>query len=169
MNRIIIHCGDGRGKSSSGFGVVVRSLAHGKKVLAAQFFKPEKDAALKYLLEFSADNLTVRNYGKWYFADRPDAEAVEIYRNALADICKLIKENNYDTILLDEIFYTVNFGLLNVKEIINLLNSFDGKCFVLTGRNAPQELLDIADTVSRIQCEKHAFEQGIKAQHGVEF
>ena len=169
MNRIIIHCGDGRGKSSSGFGVVVRSLAHGKKVLAAQFFKPEKDAALKYLLEFSADNLTVRNYGKWYFADRPDAEAVEIYRNALADICKLIKENNYDTILLDEIFYTVNFGLLNVKEIINLLNSFDGKCFVLTGRNAPQELLDIADTVSRIQCEKHAFEKGIKAQNGVEF
>ena len=169
MNRIIIHCGDGRGKSSSGFGVVVRSLAHGKKVLAAQFFKPEKDAALKYLLEFSADNLTVRNYGKWYFADRPDAEAVEIYRNALADICKVIKENNYDTILLDEIFYTVNFGLLNVKEIINLLNSFDGKCFVLTGRNAPQELLDIADTVSRIQCEKHAFEQGIKAQNGVEF
>lgn len=169
MNRIIIHCGDGRGKSSSGFGVVVRSLAHGKKVLAAQFFKPEKDAALKYLLEFSADNLTVRNYGKWYFADRPDAEAVEIYRNALTDICKLIKENNYDTILLDEIFYTVNFGLLNVKEIINLLGSFDGKCFVLTGRNAPQELLDIADTVSRIQCEKHAFEQGIKAQNGVEF
>ena len=169
MNRIIINCGEGRGKSSSGFGVIVRSLAHGKKVLAAQFFKPEKDAALKYLLEFSADKLTVKNYGKWYFTDRPDADAAEIYRNALSDICRLIKENDYDVILLDEIFYTVNFGLLDVKEIINILNSVDGKCFVLTGRNAPQELIDIADTVSCIKCEKHAFEQGIKAQTGVEF
>jgi cob(I)alamin adenosyltransferase len=59
--------------------------------------------------------------------------------------------------------------LLDVEKIISLINSFDNKCFVLTGRNAPSELLEIADTVSRIQCEKHVFEQGVKAQVGVEF
>lgn len=169
MNRIIIHCGDGRGKSSSGFGVVVRSLAHGKKVLAAQFFKPQKDAALEYLLQISGDDLTVRNYGSWYFADRPDEKAPAMFRKALQEIIQLIQQQNFDTVLLDEIFYTVDFKLLEVEEIINVLNLFDGKCFILTGRNAPEKMIEIADTVSCIQCRKHAYEQGIKAQNGVEF
>jgi cob(I)alamin adenosyltransferase len=169
MNRIIIHCGNGRGKSSSGFGVVVRSLAHGRKVLVAQFFKPEMDAALKYLLDNSNGRLTVKNYGNWYFQDRPDANAAVVYQNALLDIAELIKNDGFDTVMLDEIFYTVNFNLLEEGKIIELIESFDNKCFVLTGRNAPGELLKIADTVSRIDCEKHAFEQGIKAQRGVEF
>lgn len=169
MNRIIIHCGEGRGKSSSGFGTILRALAHGKKVLAVQFFKPEKDFALEYVLQIASDKLTVRNYGKWYFADRPDEKAAEIYISALNEIEQLINAEKFDTILLDEIFYTVNFKLLEVQTIIRLIQRFDGKSFILTGRNAPPELLEIADTVSRIQCEKHAFEQGIKAQTGIEF
>ena len=169
MNRIIIHCGNGRGKSSSGFGVVLRSLAHGRKVLVCQFFKPETDSALKLLLENSSERLVVKNYGNWYFEDRPDINASEIYKCALREIAELTEKGSFDTILLDEIFYTVNFKLLEVEKIIELVNSFDNKCFVLTGRNAPDKLLKIADTVSRIECEKHAFELGIKAQSGVEF
>ncbi|MBR1965649.1 MAG: cob(I)yrinic acid a,c-diamide adenosyltransferase [Lentisphaeria bacterium] len=169
MNRIIIHCGNGRGKSSSGFGVVVRALAHGRKVLVVQFFKPEMDAALKYLLENSDGRLTVKNYGSWYFKDRPDVDAALVYQNALRDIYELIRNDGFDTVMLDEIFYTVDFNLLEAGKIIELIEAFDNKCFVLTGRNAPCELLKIADTVSRIECEKHAFERGIKAQKGVEF
>lgn len=169
MNRIIIHCGDGRGKSSSAIGTIMRALAHGRKVLAVQFFKPEKDAALKSLLPFFPERLTVRNYGKWYFADRPDDTAKEIYLNALQEIKELIAAGNFETVLLDEIFYTVNFNLLAESDIVQLLQMFDDKCFILTGRNASPRLLEIADTVSCIKCEKHAFEQGIKAQTGVEF
>ena len=96
MNRIIIHCGNGRGKSSSGFGVVVRALAHGRKVLVVQFFKPEMDAALKYLLENSDGRLTVKNYGSWYFKDRPDVDAALVYQNALRDIYELIRNDGFD-------------------------------------------------------------------------
>ncbi len=169
MNRIIIHCGDGRGKSSSAIGTIMRALAHGRKVLAVQFFKPEKDSALKSLLQFFPEQLTVRNYGKWYFADRPDDKAADIYFNALQEIKELIAKENFETILLDEIFYTVNFNLLAENDIVQLLQMFDNKCFIMTGRNAPLQLSEIADTVSCIKCEKHAFDRGIKAECGVEF
>lgn len=169
MNRIIIHCGEGRGKSSSAFGVIARALAHGKKVLAAQFFKPQKDAALEYMLKISPDTLMVKNYGKWYFVDRPDEKAPGIFKNALIEIKQLIQQEDFDTVLLDEIFYTVDFDLLKTEEIVDILDEFDGKCFILTGRNVPSELADMADTVSHICCMKHAYEQGIKAQDGVEF
>lgn len=168
MNRIIIHCGEGRGKSSSAIGTVLRSIAHNKKVFAAQFFKPKTDAALDFMQKNSS-LLTVRNYGNWYFADKPDEHASEVFQNALAEIKSLLENDRFDTILLDEIFYTVQFKLLNVQAIIDLLNHFDNKCFILTGRYAPAELLEIADTVSEINCKKHAFEQGIKAQKGIEF
>ena len=169
MNRIIIHYGDGRGKTSSAIGTIMRTLAHGRKVLAVQFFKPEKDSALKCLLQFFPEQLTVRNYGKWYFADRPDDTATETYLNALQEIKELIVNENFETILLDEIFYTVNFNLLAEDDIVQLLQMFDNKCFILTGRNASAKLLRLADTVSCIKSEKHAFDLGIKAESGVEF
>jgi cob(I)alamin adenosyltransferase len=169
MNRIIIHHGDGRGKTSSAIGTIMRSLAHGRKVLAVQFFKPEADSALKALLQFSPGQLTVRNYGQWYFLDRPDDKAAEVYFNTLQEIKELIAKENFETILLDEVFYTVNFNLLAEDDIVQLLQRFDNKCFILTGRNAPAKLLRLADTVSCIKCEKHAFDLGIKAESGVEF
>lgn len=168
MNRIIIHCGEGRGKTTSAIGTVIRSLAHGRKVFAVQFFKPEADSALKFLQK-NTSAITIKNYGSWFFVDKPDAGAAEVFNKALEEISKILEQQEFDTILLDEIFYTVQFKLLEVQKIINLLNKFDGKCFILTGRYAPDELLQIADTVSRIDCSKHAYEQGLKAQKGVEF
>ena len=169
MNRMILQCGDGRGKSSSAIGVATRALAHGKKVLAVQFFKPESDSALLFLQKNAADMLTVRNYGSWYFVNKPDEHARELYQNALNEIKKLIVDEKFDVILLDEIFYTVQFGILNVSEILEITEAFDNKCFIMTGRNAPDELVEMADTVSKIECVKHAFEQGIKAQCGIEY
>lgn len=169
MNRIILHCGNGRGKSSSAFGVVTRALAHGKKVLAVQFFKPSKDAALAFLEKNAPEQLTVKNYGEWYFADRADAKAPELYHAALQEVVKLIEQDDHDVILLDEIFYTVQFGLIDEDEICSILNLLDNKCFILTGRNAPAKLQEMADTVSSIECIKHAFDSGVKAQCGIEF
>ena len=169
MNRIILHCGDGRGKSSSALGVVARALAHGQKVLAVQFFKPQPDSALTLLQKSVPANLIVRNYGSWYFINNPDEKAHQIYMQALSEIKMLADENDFDVILLDEIFYTVQFGILDVSEIIDLLKNYDNKCFILTGRNAPDELTAMADTVSKIECVKHAFDQGVKAQCGIEY
>lgn len=169
MNRVIIHCGNGRGKTSSAIGIALRSLSHGKKVFIAQFFKPKTDAALLFLQKDNPENLCIRNYGKWYFADKPDAEAASVYKHAIDEIRELINENGCDTVILDEIFYTVQFELLGVEAITDLIAQYDNKCFVLTGRNAPPQLLEMADTVSCIECVKHGFDSGIKAQSGVEF
>lgn len=168
MNRLIIHCGSGRGKTSSAAGIALRSLAHGKKVFFAQFFKPQPDSALQFLQEKNAD-ICVKNYGGWYFVDRPDENAKKVFENAIEEITRSLQNDDYSTIILDEIFYTVQFSLLDVKKIIKLIETFDNKCFVLTGRNAPDELLKIADTVSNIECIKHGFDCGIKAQCGIEF
>lgn len=168
MNRIIIHHGVGRGKTSSAIGTILRSLSHNKKVFAAQFFKPAPDAALDFIQKNST-LITVRNYGNWYFIDKPDAKAAETFNSAMDEINSILAADDFDTILLDEIFYTVQFKLLDVQKIIDLLNNFDNKCFILTGRYAPDELLKIADTVSCINCTKHAFDQGINAQKGIEF
>ena len=169
MNRIIIHCGEGRGKSSSAAGVALRSLAHGRKVLAVQFFKPQPDSALLFLQKKISGNLCIKNYGSWYFIDHPDENAGIIFRNALKEIRDLIAGENYDVIILDEILYTTHFKILEEDEIISLLEDFDGKSFILTGRYAPEKLLETADTVSSINCVKHAFDSGIKAQSGIEF
>ena len=168
MNRIIIHCGEGRGKTSSAIGTLMRSIAHGKKVFAAQFFKPQTDSALEFIQK-NSPLITVKNYGCWYFIDKPDTRSAEVFNNAVDEIISILENGDFDTVLLDEIFYTVQFKLLDVQKIIDIMNRFDGKCFILTGRYAPDELLKIADTVSRNDCEKHAFDQGIKAQKGVEF
>lgn len=168
MNRIIIHHGEGRGKTSSAIGTILRSISHNKKVFAAQFFKPVPDTALDFLQK-NSPLITVRNYGNWYFIDKPDAKAAETFNAAIDEINSILAADDFDTVLLDEIFYAVQFKLLDVQKIIDLLHKSNGKCFILTGRYAPDELLKIADTVSCINCTKHAYDQGIKAQKGVEF
>lgn len=168
MNRVIIHHGEGRGKTSSAIGTITRALAYGKKVLVVQFFKPETDSALKCLLQFFPEQLTVRNYGSWYFTDRPDDRVAEVYFNALQEIKELIANENFETILLDEIFFAVTFKLLAEDDIIQLLQMFDNKCFILTGRYASPEIIRLADTVSCIKCEKHALYSGRMYEFGVE-
>lgn len=168
MNRVILHYGEGRGKSSSGIGLVARALGHDKRVLVIQFFKPEADAGLKFL-ERATDNLRVINCGDWYFLNNPNHSYCEKFHASLAEAKALIRENGYNVILLDEVNFATYFDILGPREIIDFVNSFDDKIFILTGRYPAQEIIDFADTASLINSVKHGYDIGINAQAGVEF
>lgn len=168
---ILIFTGNGKGKSTAAFGMALRAVGHGQRVLILQFMKNDADvgelAGLKRL------GIRVEQCGLG-FVPRPDHPLYAEHRKAaeqgLARAEAAIFSGEHDLIILDEMCGAVARGLLEEERVADLLRRAPaGLNLVLTGRNAPEALLEIADTVSEIQPLKHAFNQGINARRGVEF
>ncbi len=173
QNRIILLTGNGKGKTSSALGMVLRAVGHGLSVNVIQFVKGCTDTgearALKQLP--GVEHLLCGN-GFVTPQDTPEKRkehcrsAAEGMTLALARM----KTPLIHMIVLDEICSALNLGLLTEKEVLELISeASEGKIIILTGRNAPQSLIDLADTVSEIQEVKHGMRQHIPAQPGVEF
>jgi cob(I)alamin adenosyltransferase len=168
---ILIFTGNGKGKSTAAFGMALRAVGHGQRVLILQFMKNDADvgelAGLKRL------GIRVEQCGLG-FVPRPDHPLYAAHRKAaeqgLARAEAAIFSGEHDLIILDEMCGAVARGLLEEERVADLLRRAPaGLNLVLTGRNAPEALLEIADTVSEIQPLKHAFDQGVHARRGVEF
>jgi len=168
---VLVHTGAGKGKSSSAFGMVFRAAGWGMKVCVIQFIKGqwqtgEQKAAEKF------DNIEWHALGDGFTWDTKNPQqdiktSQEIWR-----LCqqKILSED-FDFILLDEINYCCHYQWISAQEVADFMTQQKPKWLhcVLTGRDAPSELIEIADTVTEMTPIKHAFEQGIKAQQGVEF
>ncbi len=168
--RIIINTGDGKGKTTAALGTVFRALGHGQKVCVIQFIKGQGKYGER-LLAAQLENLDWHICGKGFVFKK---EQLEEDRNvaaqgfALAE--KIIAEDAYDLLILDELTYLPQLDFLPVTRIVDALKSKPRRLsIIITGRNAAPELIEIADTVSDIQVIKHAFAAGIKAQKGIEF
>jgi len=168
---VLVHTGKGKGKSSSALGMVFRSAGWGKQVLVIQFIKGkwqtgEEKAAEKF------PNIEWHTLGDGFTWDTENPEqdqktSREIWDFAQEKICT----GNYDLVLLDEINYCAGYGWLSGEEIAEFITDKKPKAthLVLTGRNAPEEVIAVADTVTEMTLVKHAFSQGIKAVKGIEF
>ena len=170
---IIIHTGAGKGKSSSGFGMVLRCIAHGMPCAVVQFIKGAWDTGERRLIEGRFSQLcqfyAMGEGFTWETQDR--ARDIAAARAGWEKAKELIRNPEIRLVLLDEINIALRYDYLDVAEIVTFLRDEKPPLthVVLTGRNAKEEIIAIADLVTEMTLVKHPFRSGIKAQPGVEF
>jgi len=170
QGRIILNTGNGKGKTTAALGTVFRALGHGQRVCVIQFLKGQGRYGERIFADLQ-ENLDWFICGKGFVFKKEDIEDDrKIAREGFELAREKIFSDEYDLIVLDEITYLPLYDFIDVKEIVaTLKNKPKRLTVIMTGRSAAPELLEIADTVSEMQAVKHAFENGIKAQKGVEF
>ena len=167
---LLVNTGDGKGKSSAAFGVVMRALGRGHKAAVVQFLKSEKWSTGE---EAMADQIglswLVGGKGfSWESDDLADDEAIAQASWKTAQ--HIIQSDEYQLIVLDEITYPLNWGWISLHEVLETLSSRPERVSIIaTGRDAPQELLDIADTATEMRKIKHAYDKGIMAKKGIDY
>ncbi|MDD2598547.1 MAG: cob(I)yrinic acid a,c-diamide adenosyltransferase [Kiritimatiellae bacterium] len=170
--RILIFTGDGKGKTTAALGMVLRACGHSMRCLVLHFIKSEGVAGeYRTLRTLPGVEVLVTGCG---FAPPPGSSGWEKHRAAARRGWELLEERlaaaSYDLIVLDEVLGAVKQGLIDLAELCAWLERRKGgEVIVLTGRDAPQALIDRADTVSEIKMIKHAYLQGEPARVGVEF
>jgi cob(I)alamin adenosyltransferase len=166
---LLVITGNGKGKSTAGFGVVTRSVGHGLKAAVCQFIKGTWDCGERNLLESHGVPFSVMNTGfTWNTQDREtDIAAAEIVWN---EAKKFLTDPSINTVLLDELTYMLSYKYLDLDEVLAAIaNRPEGQHVVVTGRAAHRQLIEMADTVSEVQSLKHAFENGVKVQKGIDW
>lgn len=168
---IIVFTGEGKGKTSAALGMVLRAAGHGMRIGVFQFIKgkwhPGELKALSLL-----PTVEVVRYGAGIIRNREDlSEDTELVKEGWERARKAITENGYDMVVLDEINYALRRGFLDVYEVLEVLRRRPpGMHVILTGRYAPEVLIDEADLVTEMRLVKHHLkEKGIRAQKGIEF
>lgn len=168
---VLLHTGDGKGKSSSAFGVAFRAAGWGMRVCIIQFIKGkwktgEQRAAARF------DNIEWHAPGDGFTWNTENPEQDIRTSREIWELCKQkVRSHDYDLIVFDEINYCASYGWITGEEIAGFIRAEKPAWMhlILTGRNAPAELIEVADTVSEMHKTKHAFDDGIKAEQGIEF
>lgn len=168
---IIVNTGHGKGKTTAALGTAFRALGSGFRVYMVQFIKGPWKAGEHRMAEKLAPDLTIKRMGEGFTWDTKDRERDTEVAHEAWDFCKeLIEKNEHDLLIFDEINVALSLGYLDVSEVIGALRGKPGKMhIILTGRDAPQELVDVADLVTEMREVKHPFNTGIYAQKGIEF
>ena len=168
--RIIIHTGNGKGKTTAALGTAFRALGHDQRVCVIQFLKGQGDYGERIMAQ-KFENLDWHICGKGFVFNKENIEEDRrVAREGFELATSIINNDDYDLVILDEMTYLPLYDFLPVHDIVTMLNKKPERLSVIiTGREAAPELIEIADTVSEIQVIKHAYEAGIKAQKGIEF
>ena len=165
---IIVHTGDGKGKTTAALGLAIRAWGAGLKVLILQFIKGGRRSG--ELTALDALKIEVRQLGLGFITKENLSEQKKSARAAIELARREILSGAWDLIILDEINYAVKFGLLDAADILELIQIRPPQLhLVFTGRDALPELIDAADLVTEMKLIKHPFKSGISAQAGIEF
>ena len=168
---IIVNTGNGKGKSSSGFGMVARALGHGMKVGVVQFIKGALSTGEETFLRRFPDEVSFHAMGEGYTWETQNRERdIEKAAEAWALAKQFLSDPAIGMVVLDELNIALKYQYLDVHTVIaDLLDRPEMQHVVITGRGAPPELVAIADTVTEMNVVKHAFKAGIGAQAGTEW
>ncbi|MEO1682981.1 MAG: cob(I)yrinic acid a,c-diamide adenosyltransferase [Cyanobacteria bacterium J06631_12] len=169
---VIINTGNGKGKTTAALGMVLRSLGHGFKVAIVQFIKGGWEPAEKAALSHWPGQLVFHAMGEGFTWETQDRDRdIQTAQAAWEKALTYIRDPAYRTILLDEVNIALKLGYLSTEQVLSgLAEKPEMSHVILTGRSAPQALIDRADLVTEMTLIKHPFkEQGVKAQAGIEF
>jgi cob(I)alamin adenosyltransferase len=168
---IIVNTGNGKGKSSSAFGMAVRAMGHGMKVGVVQFIKGAMSTGEELFLRRFPDEVSFHAMGEGYTWETQDRERDIVKARAAWEQAKVfLADPTVGMVVLDELNIALKYRYLDVDTVIaDLLERPAMQHVVITGRGAPQELIDVADTVTEMNVVKHAFKAGIGAQAGTEW
>ncbi|NIM44806.1 MAG: cob(I)yrinic acid a,c-diamide adenosyltransferase [Nitrososphaeria archaeon] len=168
---IQIYTGDGKGKTTAALGLAVRACGHGFKVYMIQFMKAGWDyGELKTAMELS--NFTIRQFGRPVFVDKNNPSQIDIAlaNEAFDHAEEIVKSGKYDLVILDEINVALDYKLIALEKVLDLVrNKPEGVELILTGRNAPKELIEIADLTTEMRDIKHPYAKGIHGRRGVDY
>ncbi len=167
-----VYTGNGKGKTTAALGLALRAIGHGYKVFMLQFMKGSKDygelqAAEKYL-----PNLIIVQSGLETFVSKesPSQADIELARRGLETAKKVINEQHYDLIILDEINVALDFHLIDLDDVLQMIKTKPPHIeLILTGRYVPQAIVEHADLVSDVSLVKHPYYQGCAARKGIEY
>lgn len=166
---LLVLTGNGKGKSTSAFGMVARALGHGMRVGVAQFIKGRSDTGEEAFFR-KQDNVVWHVLGEGFTWDTQDlTRDTETARRGWTVVQAMLSDPSFDLIVLDELTYPIKYGWLDLNIVLHdLKNRPPMQHVVITGRAAPEALCDAADTVTEMTDVKHAFRAGIQAQPGID-
>lgn len=167
---LLVNTGDGKGKSSAAFGVMLRSLARGWRVAVCQFIKSSEWAVGEEKIgrQLGVDWWALGEGFTWDTAD-PDHDR-EVARSAWELARGLIESGEHQLVVLDEITYLLTWGWIPLDEVLGVLRNRPPRVNVIcTGRDAPAALIELADTVTEMRSVKHAYDSGIRAKRGIDY
>jgi cob(I)alamin adenosyltransferase len=167
---VLVNTGDGKGKSTAAFGTAQRAVARGWKVCVIQFLKSgrwrtgEEEIGRRLGIDWNP-------LGDGFTWDSDDLEATRARAvGAWAAARRVLGSGDYQLVVLDEITYPMNWGWIDTAEVVDTLRARpQGVSVILTGRDAPEALIEVADTVTEMRNVKHAFDQGIMAMRGIDY
>jgi cob(I)alamin adenosyltransferase len=166
---LLVITGNGKGKSTAGFGMITRSVGHGLKAGIIQFIKGTWACGELNLLKQHGVIHHVMNTGFTWETQNKEADTIAA-QLAWQEAKLLLNDASVNIILLDEITYMVSYGYIELEEVIEALNNRPAmQHVVITGRACHRQLIELADTVSEVQSIKHAFDNGIRVQKGVDW
>ena len=168
---MIFLTGDGKGKTSSAFGMVLRALGYNHKVGVVQFIKGQQLSGEELYLKNTLPDVQFYQMGTGFTWDTQDRSSdIEAAEKTWSVAQRMLKDNTLDLVILDEITYMLSFKYLDPDTIINSIKGRPfGQSVVVTGRGGGSRLKEIADTVSEVKEIKHAYNNGIKARKGVDY
>ena len=168
---VMVHTGKGKGKSTAAFGVVFRALGNGMKVGVVQFVKGKWQTGERVILEKLGDQVTMTAMGDGFTWETQDRQRdIAAARAAWERAKEMIMDEEHDLVLCDELNIVLRYDYLPIEEVLETLrNKPEMKHVIITGRNAKDELMELADLVTDMTMVKHPFRDGVKAQKGIEF
>lgn len=166
---IQVYTGSGKGKTTAALGLALRAAGAGLRVYFCQFLKGKYCCELVSLKKLN--NIKIQRFGASSFIRKcPGKKDIALAKKGLAAVKKIIRDKNYDVIVLDEANVALSLNLLPLKEVLEAVKKVPkDKEVIITGRNAPPEILKCADLVSDIKEVKHYFRKGVKARKGIEY
>ncbi len=167
---VLVNTGDGKGKSTAAFGTLLRAIARGWSVAVVQFLKSGdwQVGEEKILREHGVDWWALGDGFTWDSADMGESEAIA--RDAWKRAKEVIASGKYQLVLLDEVTYPINWVWIDLDDVLSVIEKRpQNVSLIFTGRDAPSELIDVADTVTEMKKIKHAFDRGVMARRGIDY
>jgi cob(I)alamin adenosyltransferase len=168
---LVVITGDGKGKSTSGFGMLLRSWNRDYRCGVVQFIKSGKWKVGEQRAAEALGGIDWMKMGDgWSWISKDIVESADLARAGWEQVKQFIAEERYEFLMLDEFTYPLKWGWIDVDEVVDVLTNRTGfQHVVITGRDAPPALIDAADLVSEVTLVKHQMEQGIRGQQGIEW
>ena len=167
---LIVNTGEGKGKTTAAFGLLTRALECGFTAKVIQFIKRNKSSEVRFL-ERASENITVETIGRGFTWESEDLEKDAATALKAWEIAEsYINGSSADFLLFDELTYPINYKMIPIERVVEALkNRPSNMTIIITGRDAPSEIVELADTVTNMQEIKHHYNNGIEAQKGIEF
>ncbi len=170
----IVYTGKGKGKTTAALGIALRAVGYEKKICMIQFIKGSWHYGEMHSSRRLEPEFEMIAIGKGFVGIIDDKNSKQEHENIAKEAIKIssekIQAGKYDIVILDEINYAINLGLINVEDVINLIKSKPEKLdLILTGNYARDEIIELADLVTEMKEIKHPFQRGIKARKGIDF